>query len=83
MLLFAVAIHPRGGLSSCGRSSRSPSQSYAPVPGTGSRPSKPRRFGAAALTRNAMAPSADAQTRLVGGLLMKSAFVRQSRALVA
>ena len=61
MLWFAVAIQPRGGLNSRGRSLRKPSHSKSPEPGTGSRPSQPARRGESAEACHAMLPTESPQ----------------------
>ena len=67
MLLFAVAMKPFGGLITRGRSVRKPFHSYLPVPGTGSRPTQPRRFGVSAEPWIVMLPSTSPQIRFSVG----------------
>ena len=74
MLLLAVAIKPRAGLNSRGRSVRKPSHSCMPVPGTGNRPTHERcagprafRFGVSADACQEMLPSMSPQIRFSVG----------------
>ena len=85
MLLFAVAMNPRGGLNSVGRSDRKPFHSYAPVPGTGNRPTHDRsalvaavRFGVSADACQAMLPSTSPQIRFSVGAFQYIAAARNS-----
>ena len=61
MSWFAVAIHPRSGLNSRGRSSRNPFHSKPPVPDTGSRPCQLVRRGDAADACQEMFPAVSPQ----------------------
>jgi hypothetical protein len=85
-------MNPRGGLSSRGKSVRKPSHSYAPVPGTGSRPTQERRsrapagaarLGVSAEACQAMLPSTSPQIRFSVGAFQYIAASRNSRQFFA
>src|SRR6188474_3988715 len=87
MLLLAVAMNPRDGLRSRGRSFRKPSHSYAPAPGTGNRPIHDRRdaspfgavrFGVSAEACHEMLPSWSPQIRFSVGAFQYMAASRNS-----
>src|SRR5262245_12144385 len=74
---------PRAGLYSCGSSFRKPSHSNFPVPGTGSRPTQPFRFGVNAEACHAILPSTSPQIRFSDGYFQYIAAARNSRQLLA
>jgi hypothetical protein len=82
-LSFAVAMKPRAGLYSRGRSLRNPFHSYFPVPGTGRRPLQPSRSGVRPLTCRAMLPAASPQIRLCVGTFQDIARSKKSSQPVA
>src|SRR5213593_4792933 len=79
MLLLAVAMKPFEGLMRRGSSFRNPSHSYLPVPGTGSRPTQPLRFGVSADPWKLMLPSTSPQIRFSVGAFQ---YIASSRKLL-